>query len=88
VVGIRSDKPFVDGGMMTIPEFSWLETDDGWTLENRGAEPDVVVENLPGDEAAGLDRQLDKAIEMIKDALARDPKEIPAPPPHPDKSRK
>ncbi|MFZ1946144.1 MAG: S41 family peptidase [bacterium] len=88
VVGIRSDKPFVDGGMMTIPEFAWWEAGGGWTLENRGAEPDVVVENLPGDEAAGLDRQLEKAIEIIKQRLAEDPKQLPGYPPYPDKSLK
>jgi tricorn protease len=88
VVGIRSDKPFVDGGMMTIPEFAWWETEGGWTLENWGVEPDVVVDNLPGDEAAGLDRQLDKAIEIIKQRLAEDPKQLPGLPPYPDKSLK
>jgi tricorn protease len=88
VVGIRSDKPFVDGGMMTIPEFAWWEASGGWTLENRGVEPDVVVDNLPGDEAAGLDRQLDKAIEIIKERLAEDQKQLPGYPPYPDKSLK
>ena len=87
VVGIRSDKPFVDGGMMTIPEFAWYEG-EGWTLENRGAEPDVVVENLPGDEAAGIDRQIDKAIEIIKGDLERDPMTLPPLPPYPNKTLK
>ena len=87
VVGIRMDKPFVDGGLMTIPEFSWYE-DEGWTLENRGAEPDVVVDNLPGDEAAGTDRQLDKAIEIIQADLERDPMTLPPLPPYPNKSVK
>jgi tricorn protease len=88
VVGIRSDKPFVDGGLMTIPEFAWWEIDGGWTIENWGVEPDFVVDNLPGDEALGLDRQLDKAIEIIRADLERDPKSLPEPPPYPDKSRK
>lgn len=88
VVGIRSDKPFVDGGMMTIPEFAWWEGEGGWTLENRGAEPDIVIDNLPGDQAAGLDRQLEKALEIIKADLERDPMKLPAPPAYPDRSKK
>jgi tricorn protease len=83
VVGIRSDKPFVDGGLMTIPEFAWWEGDGGWTLENRGAEPDVEIDNLPGDQVAGVDRQLDKAIEMIKADLERDSMTLPPHPPFP-----
>jgi tricorn protease len=88
VVGIRSDKPFVDGGMMTIPEFAWWEGEGGWTLENRGAEPDIVIDNLPGDQAAGLDRQIEKALEIIKADLERDPMKLPAPPAYPDRSKK
>ena len=34
-------------------------------LENRGVTPDVLVIELPADEALGVDRQLDMAVEMI-----------------------
>ena len=88
VVGERADKPFVDGGMMTIPEFAWWEKDGGWTLENRGAEPDIELDNLPEDEIRGQDRQLDKAIELINEMLKKDPMTLPAYPPYPDKSKK
>ncbi|HVP57554.1 MAG TPA: S41 family peptidase [bacterium] len=88
IVGIRMDKPFVDGGLMTIPEFPWWENNGGWTLENRGVEPDVEVDNLPGDEFRGIDRQLDKAIELIKESLKQDPMTLPSHPPYPDKSMK
>ncbi|MFH1219946.1 MAG: S41 family peptidase [Candidatus Eisenbacteria bacterium] len=88
VVGIRSDKPFVDGGMMTIPEFAWWEKDKGWTLENRGAEPDIEIDNLPGDEARGRDPQLERAVELINDQLKQDPMGLPGLPPYPDKSKK
>ena len=88
VVGMRTEKPFVDGGVMSIPEFAWWEIDGGWTLENHGAEPDIEIDNLPGDEARGIDRQLDKAIELVNEMLAKDPMNLPAPPPHPDKTKK
>jgi len=47
---------------------------------NHGVDPDIVVENAPSDVLAGRDAQLDKAIES-------DPRQIPEPPPDPDKSK-
>jgi tricorn protease len=87
VVGIRSDKPFVDGGMMTIPEFAWWER-AGWTLENQGVEPDIVIDDLPADVIKGKDPQLDRAIKEVMDSLRRGPKGFPDLPPFPDKSKK
>jgi tricorn protease len=86
VVGIRMDKPFVDGGMMTIPEFAWWEP-EGWTLENRGAEPDIEVENMPDQVLQGRDQQLDKALEVVTERLEQDPRRMPDLPPFPDKGR-
>jgi tricorn protease len=86
VVGIRMDKPFIDGGLMTIPEFAWWE-DEGWTLENKGAEPDVEIDNLPAGVIRGRDDQLDKAIEVVTEMLERDPRERPALPDYPNKRK-
>ncbi len=86
VVGIRMDKPFVDGGMMTIPEFAWWE-EGGWTLENKGVEPDIEIDNLPADVIQGKDPQLDRAIKEVMDRLRRDPKGFPEIPAFPDKSK-
>ena len=65
VVGIRGDKPMVDGGLTTQPEFAFWFPTKGWGLENRGVEPDIPVQNLPQDVAAGRDPQLDRAIEEL-----------------------
>ena len=86
VVGIRMDKPFVDGGMMTIPEFAWWEN-KGWTLENQGVVPDIRIDNLPADVIRGKDPQLDRAIKEVMDRLKRDPKGFPEIPPYPNKSK-
>jgi tricorn protease len=88
VVGIRMDKPFVDGGMMTIPEFAWWESKGGWTLENWGATPDIEVENMPGDVLRGHDTQLERAVAHLNGLLEKDPKGTPELPPFPDKSKK
>ncbi len=80
VVGIRGDKPFMDLGLSTQPEFAWWEPKRGWSLENTGVSPDIEVPITPADRAAGRDPQLDKAIEVITAKLAEDPREPPEPP--------
>ncbi len=78
VVGIRSDKDVVDGGMLTQPEYAWWDPKKGWGLENRGVEPDVVCENLPQDLARGIDAQLDKGIEVLLERHKAHPPVQPA----------
>ncbi len=65
VVGIRGDKLLVDGGMLTEPEYAWWEPQGGWTIENHGVDPDIVVENMPEDVAKGVDMQLDRSIDEV-----------------------
>jgi tricorn protease len=65
VVGIRGDRQMVDGGMVTEPEYAWWEMTGGWTIENHGVDPDIVVDNMPQDVAKGVDTQLDRAIEEV-----------------------
>ena len=85
VVGIRGDKPFVDFGLSTQPEFAWWEPKRGWALENNGVSPDIEVEITPDDRVAGRDPQLEKAVEVLLEKLAEDPMELPEPPPWPER---
>jgi tricorn protease len=85
VVGIRGDKPFVDLGVSTQPEFAWWEPKRGWSLENAGVSPDIEVVITPSDRLAGRDPQLDKAIEVLNARLAEDPRTLPEAPPWPEK---
>jgi tricorn protease len=88
VVGMRGGLPLVDGGMLRRPEFSRFDLDaKEWVMEGKGVEPDIVVENDPAREYAGIDDQLNRAIEEILQALENQPMEIPEPPPYPDKTR-
>jgi tricorn protease len=73
VVGISALRPMVDGGMLTQPQSAWWDPQRGWGLENRGVEPDIEVVNLPQDLAAGVDAQLDRAIEEVLRLHAEDP---------------
>jgi tricorn protease len=74
VIGI--DVPFhelVDGTEITVPRYAtWLDG-YGWELENRGVDPDVEVIPSPGDQAAGLDRQLETAVRLALEALEARP---------------
>jgi tricorn protease len=85
VVGIRADKKFIDGGLSTQPEFSWLDPKRGWSIENHGVDPDIEIDNSPADQAAGRDAQLDRAIEEMEKALKANPVPDLVQPPIPDK---
>lgn len=73
VVGIRGDKMFVDFGMVTRPEFGWLDPHMGWGVENYGVDPDIVVDILPTDVLAGKDPQLDTGISVLLEDLKANP---------------
>jgi tricorn protease len=88
VVGIRGDKPTVDGGMLTQPEFAWWDPKHGWGLENRGVVPDIEVQNMPQDLAKGIDSQLDRAITEVMKLHALYPPIKPNFGPARDRSRK
>lgn len=88
VVGIRGTLPLLDGGYLNRPEFSRFDLEaKEWIMEGVGVEPDIVVDNDPAREFAGVDDQLNRAIAEIQTALARKPVVIPAVPPYPDKRR-
>ena len=86
VVGIRGSLPLLDGGYLYKPEFAPYAIDGSrWIIEGHGVDPDIYVDNDPALEYAGVDQQLNKAIEVIMDELKTQEKEIPPPPPYPVK---
>ena len=86
VVGIRGTLPLVDGGYLMKPEFAVYDTEGKkWIIEGYGVEPDIYVDNDPAKEYAGIDEQLNKAIEVILEELKKKEKELPPPPPYPKK---
>lgn len=86
VVGIRGSLPFVDGASMTKPEFTFYR-EDGFVIEGYGVDPDIVVDNDPAREYAGIDDQLNRAIDELLKELKNNPPKVPAIPPFPDKSK-
>ena len=86
VVGIRGSLPLVDGGSLHKPEFSRFDLEGKeWIMEGKGVEPDIYVDNDPAKEYAGIDQQLNKAVEVILEELKTEEKNIPEIPPYPKK---
>jgi tricorn protease len=81
VRGIRGEIELMDGGYITRPEFSLYGMDSKWVIENRGVQPDVVVDNPPDLVLKGQDPQLEKAVEMLMDEIKANPKKLPPRPP-------
>jgi tricorn protease len=87
LVGILNFPVLMDGGYVTAPNVAfWNE--EGWKIENEGVAPDIDVDQLPAEVAAGKDPQLDRAIQVVLDQLKASPPEKPVRPPYPVKARK
>jgi tricorn protease len=87
LVGILGFPALMDGGGVTAPDLA-IFTEDGWVVENVGVAPDIEVEQDPASVAAGNDPQLDRAIGVILEALAKNPPpRAPARPPFPIRVR-
>jgi tricorn protease len=84
LVGIFRGIPLHDGGSVTAPEAAFWSTDNGgeWIVENHGVDPDFVVPQRPDLVVAGHDPQLEKAIELAKEAM-KDYKGLPPRPKYP-----
>jgi tricorn protease len=86
VVGIRQSLPIVDGGYLNKPEFGpYAKDGKNWPVEGYGVDPDIVVDNDPAKEFAGVDQQLDRAVEEILLELKEHGQSLPPPPPYPDR---
>jgi tricorn protease len=83
VRGVRGSWKMMDDGYVEIPEWSLYNSKSQWVLENRGVEPDpgMEVENLPGELAAGHDKQLETAVAMLLKEIGDEPTGLPPPPP-------
>jgi tricorn protease len=60
----------MDVGTLRLPFRGWYGLESGLDMELNGAVPDHVVWPQPGEMTAGVDRQLDKAVEVLKADVA------------------
>jgi tricorn protease len=80
VRGIRGEWKMMDGGYVTIPEDAMYNLDSQWVIENHGVDPDIELENLPGDLQAGHDNQLETAVSLLLKDIGDKPAGLPKPP--------
>jgi tricorn protease len=73
LVGIGGEPLLMDGGYVTAPSFAAFSRDGKWIIENEGVPPDYEVEFAPALVVQGHDPQLEKAVELVLDALRKSP---------------
>lgn len=86
-MGIEAHQDLVDGGTVTPPQYGLYSLDRKWLIEGRGVDPDVEIQNMPKDVLEGKDAQLETVVNYLLEEIKKDPKEIPPPPPYPNKAR-
>ncbi|MEM9593834.1 MAG: S41 family peptidase, partial [Acidobacteriota bacterium] len=74
VVGIYGGSQLIDGGTTSVPEAGSGDVEGNWVIEGYGVDPDIEIDNNPGDVAKGIDAQLDKAIEVILEKVNSEPR--------------
>ena len=85
LVGIGGYPRLLDGGSVTAPRYAIYGLNGDWEVEGHGIAPDVDVEELPKDVAAGRDLQLERAVSIVMEQLKQHPVEMPSVPPYPNK---
>jgi len=88
LVGRAGAPALMDGGFVTAPSSGVWSPDGHWIAENIGVLPDVEVELDPELVRQGKDPQLDKAIQIVMDELAKSPLPKPKRPAYPDYHKK
>jgi tricorn protease len=78
LVGIGAIPVLMDGAHVTSPSFGFFNPQGQWDVENRGVQPDYEVDMEPKQVREGHDAQLEKAVSLALEELAKHP----APEPH------
>lgn len=81
LIGPATGHALVDGGGYTAPQGRFFTPGGGWFAEGHGVDPDVPVGEDPGAMVKGADPQLDRAVEVVLEALAANPPTPLTPPP-------
>ena len=77
IIGISGSLPYMDGTDIRVPFFTNYDVKTGeWIIENHGVDPDIEIDNDPIKQQAGIDQQLDKAVEVLLGKL-KDRKPLP-----------
>ena len=77
LVGVSRGIGLMDGGQVTFPEFGLFNVNGEWDVENYGVDPTVEIDNLPHEEIAGRDPQLEKTVEVLLQKIKDEPVNAP-----------
>jgi tricorn protease len=83
-VGIGGYPRLIDGGRVTAPRDAGYDFAGRWVIENEGVAPDVEVEQDPALVRQGHDPQLERAVQLALEGLAKKPPPKATKPPYPD----
>jgi tricorn protease len=86
-VGIYDDPPLIDGGSVTAPREAFWAPEGQWDVENHGVAPDIEVDLDPQTVRAGHDPQLEKAVQVVLEALQKNGAVKPKRPAYPNYHR-
>jgi tricorn protease len=87
LVGIGGYPSLIDDGFVTAPRFAFFTTEGTWDVENHGVAPDIDIEMDPAAWRQGRDTQLEKAVEVAMQELAKNPPPPVKHPAYPDYSK-
>jgi len=87
LVGIGAIPTLMDGGHVTSPSFGFFNPEGQWDVENHGVQPDYEVDMDPKPVSEGHDPQLEKAVSLALDDLAKHPVPEPHKPAYPNYNR-
>jgi len=73
LVGIGPIPVLMDGGHVTSPSVAFFSPKGDWDVENHGVDPDYAVEQDPKAVSEGHDPQLEKAVSLAMEQLAKHP---------------
>src|SRR6185503_14064355 len=87
LVGIYGEPFLMDGGLVRAPRVAFFSPEGEWAVENQGVAPDIEVDLDPQAWRAGHDPQLEKAVEVVMDALKKKPLPTAKKPAYPNYQR-
>ncbi|MFZ2054236.1 MAG: PDZ domain-containing protein [Candidatus Aminicenantales bacterium] len=73
LVGMAGAAALMDGGFTGAPQSGFWNPNGTWDVENHGVDPDIEVENDPASVKNGRDPQLEKAVQICLELLAKNP---------------
>lgn len=88
LIGIDGYPQLIDGGGITAPRRALYSTRGEWEVENRGVPPDIEVIQDPKLVRQGHDPQLEKAVAVALELLAKNPPPTYPRPPYPNYHQK